>query len=100
MASYRKMLKPILYKREEAEQRAHFENAGKTVMISKFNGRSVEGYVRSESRRSRYHRVTISTEGNRIIGGSCSCESLYFYGEPCKHMLRLRNFAVKIGIIR
>lgn len=99
-ADPRRMLEPILYKKEEVEAKAIFENDQKTVVISKFDDDSIEGYVRSASRKNKYHRVTVAMDGNRIIDGACSCESVRFYGTPCRHMLRLRNTAVRIGLIQ
>jgi hypothetical protein len=99
MASNRNRVKPLLYDRSDVESKATFMNEQKTVIISKFNGKSVEGYVRSETRTKKYHHVTINLDGTRIYDGTCTCESVSFYGIPCKHMLRLRNNAVRIGII-
>ena len=80
---------------------ALFVNERKTVVISSVSsdGRTVSGYVRSNSRASRYHKTTIDIDGNDITGGECTCESAFFYGRPCKHMLRLRNAAVRVGLI-
>lgn len=100
MSRSRKGPKPLLYSYDEIKGRAQFMDNSKRVIITRFGRGSVEGFVRSESRKGKYHRTTVRLSRSRITGGTCTCESVSFYGEPCKHMLRLRNVAVWTGIVR
>ncbi|MDE1852001.1 MAG: SWIM zinc finger family protein [Candidatus Micrarchaeota archaeon] len=90
--------RPLLYDYDEVKGRALFMDNRRKVVITGLGKGSVEGFVKSESRKGKYHRTTIRLDRNRIAGGTCTCESVSFYGEPCKHMLKLRNSAVWIGI--
>ncbi|MDE1852090.1 MAG: hypothetical protein KGH69_05430, partial [Candidatus Micrarchaeota archaeon] len=66
MSSYRKGPRPLLYKYEEIKARALFMNNSRTVIVTGFDGNSVEGFVRSDSRKDRYHRTAVELERNRI----------------------------------
>lgn len=90
---------PKLYTYSEIEQQPIFVNEGRTVVIVSIEDYTISGYVKSSSRGDSYHKVSVETSGIDIIGGSCTCESTHFYGRPCRHMLRLRNAAVRIGLI-
>lgn len=92
-------IRPLLYNYADVEPRATFMNERKSVIITRFSASRVEGFVESETRKKRYHMVSIDLDGTRISGGTCTCESIPFYGTPCKHMLKLRNSAVRIGVI-
>ncbi len=57
----------------------------------------IDGYVRSESREDIFHKVYVEYEpGSRnLMYGTCTCEAYRFIGNPCKHLLKLRNVFVK-----
>ena len=62
----------------------------------------IKGFVESESRPGMYHYVVVCLSGPKwknIRGsGFCECESVNYYGKPCKHILKLRNvFRKNIG---
>ena len=63
----------------------------------KGRGLSINGYVKSESNaESLYHvEVTYLPASKQVLFGNCSCESYKYYGDPCKHILKLRNVFVK-----
>jgi hypothetical protein len=53
----------------------------------------ITGYVKSDSRPSYFHSVTISylpSKGAANIG-ECSCESFRYRGFPCKHAVKMKD---------
>jgi hypothetical protein len=63
------------------------------------NGRTtkISGYTESESREGYFHKVEIDylQASMYLLGGNCTCESVQYYGVPCKHMLKIRNVYIK-----
>lgn len=55
------------------------------------------GYVESESRSGAFHRVSAEYEpsSKNLIYGNCDCEAYEFFGNPCKHILKLRNVYIR-----
>lgn len=94
-----KRVEPKLYRYDDITVVPISVNTERTVIITDVYGETINGYVKSASRRPLYHKVTVDVNGANIIGGECTCESTKYYGRPCKHMLKLRNAAVRIGII-
>ncbi len=60
-------------------------------------GYQIDGFVKSK-RGIGYHYLWVNADrSNNILGknSSCGCEAARYYGNPCNHMLKLRNVAVK-----
>lgn len=57
----------------------------------------ISGYVSSEASPEYVHKVKAEYEpaSMHILYGNCDCEAFRFYGDPCKHVLRLRNVYVR-----
>lgn len=53
----------------------------------------VSAYVESDSINGSFYSVKIEVEPEikHLVYGSCTCESFEYHGNPCKHMLKLRN---------
>ena len=95
--------KPDLFTRDEisdfpwifrsSDRKVYLIAAGKVK-----EGINLKGFVESDSRPGMYHYV-VAVVGHRkeIVGGNgfCECESSIYYGEPCKHVLKIRNILVK-----
>ncbi len=66
-------------------------------IVSKGRGLTINGYVKSESNPNALYpvEVTYLPAGKQIMFGNCQCESYRYYGDPCKHILKLRNVYVK-----
>lgn len=74
-----------------------FKSAKKDVMLYGVvrEGRAVDinGYVSSESHKGFFYAVSAKYEpgSKNILYGVCDCEAYKYFGNPCKHILRLRN---------
>lgn len=57
----------------------------------------INGYINSESREGYLHKVKAVYEpGSRhLLYGDCTCEAFKYYGDPCKHIIKLKNVYIK-----
>lgn len=53
------------------------------------NKTKISGYVQSDSKQGLFHEVSLEYDRNRLISGSCDCESYQYRGFPCKHTLEM-----------
>ena len=73
------------------------ESKDKTVriygLVNDNRKTDVSAYVESETSHGSFYSVKIEVEPRikHLIYGSCTCESFEYHGNPCKHMLKLRN---------
>ncbi len=80
---------PIIESKEKDVKIYGFVSSGRKLDIS--------GYVESESRSGLFHRVNAEYEpaSKNLIYGNCDCEAYEFFGNPCKHILKLRNVYIR-----
>ncbi len=77
------------------------ESKAKDVKIYGFisTGRKLDitGYVESESEAGFFHTVHAEYESasKNLIYGNCDCEAYKYFGNPCKHILKLRNVYIR-----
>lgn len=72
---------PFLSSEDRKSMIYSLENTNNKVKIS--------GYVQSDSKPGLFHEVSLEYDKNRVISGSCDCESYQYRGFPCKHTLEM-----------
>ena len=93
---------PDLFERSElSEYPWIFRSSDKAVYLiaaeKASQGIYLRGFVESESRPGKYHYVVamVGSHNDLVGGGFCECESMVYYGKPCKHILKIRNILGK-----